>query len=91
MSSVEGDKSLMSQRQLQRWHLMGLVEGGKITLKEASDKIGVSYRQPERTWKAVKNKGIPGLIHANVSRPLPNRFLINKKYLQKTLDSEIRL
>jgi len=34
MSPMEGEKILMSQRQLQRWHLMGLVEGGKITLGE---------------------------------------------------------
>jgi len=32
MSPMEGEKILMSQRQLQRWHVMGLVEGGKITL-----------------------------------------------------------
>jgi len=31
---MEGEKILMSQRQLQRWHVMGLMEGGKVTLKE---------------------------------------------------------
>ena len=71
---MEGDKILMSQRQLQRWHLMGLVEGGKITLKEASEKIGVSYRQAKRIWRAVKERGARGLIHGNVGRPPPNRI-----------------
>jgi hypothetical protein len=53
---MEGDKILMSQRQLQRWHLMVLVEGGKTTLKEAGEKLGVSYRQAKRIWKAVKGE-----------------------------------
>jgi transposase len=44
---------------------MGLVEGGKITLKEASEKIGVSYRQAKRIRKAVKLRGAEGVIHGN--------------------------
>lgn len=48
MSPMKEEKILMSQRQLQRWQVMGLVEGGKITLKEAKEKIGLSYRQAKR-------------------------------------------
>jgi transposase len=81
---MEGDKILMSQRQLQRWHLMGLVEGGKITLKEATEKLGVSYRQAKRIRKAVKNKGVRGLIHGNVGRPPPNR--ISERVKQQVLN-----
>ncbi len=40
MSLMEGEKILMSQGQLQRWHVMGLVEVGKVTLKEAGEKNG---------------------------------------------------
>ena len=50
----------MSQRQLQRWHVMGLVEAGKITLKEAGEKIGVSYRQAKRIRRAVRVRGGEG-------------------------------
>ena len=64
----------MSQRQLQRWHVIGLVEVGKITLKEAGERIGVSYRQAKRIRKAVRQKGAKGLIHGNVGRPPPNRI-----------------
>ena len=71
---MEGEKILMSQRQLQRWHVMGLVEVGKITLKEAGEKIGVSYRQAKRIRRAVRQKGAKGVIHANVGRPPPNRI-----------------
>jgi len=31
---MEGEKILMSQRQSQRWHLMGFVEAGKTTKDE---------------------------------------------------------
>jgi len=53
---------------------MGLVEVGKITLKEAGEKIGVSYRQAKRIRRAVRQKGAKGLIHGNVGRPPPNRI-----------------
>jgi transposase len=71
---MKGEKILMSQRQLQRWHLMGLVEGGKITLKEANEKIGVSYRQSKRIRRAVREKGMKGLIHGNMGRPSNHRI-----------------
>ena len=64
----------MGQKQLQRWHVMGLVEVGKITLKEAGEKIGVSYRQAKRIRKAVRQKGAKGLIHGNGGRPPSNRI-----------------
>ncbi len=64
----------MSQRQLQRWHVMGLVEAGKITLKEAGEKIGVSYRQAKRIRKAVKLRGTQGVIHGNTGRAPSNKM-----------------
>ena len=71
---MEGEKLFVTQRQLHKWRIMGLVEVGKITLKEAGEKIGVSYRQAKRLWKAVKETGAKGLIHGNVGRPPPNRI-----------------
>ena len=71
---MEGEKLLVTQRQLHKWRIMGLVEVGKITLKEAGEKIGVSYRQAKRLWRAVKERGAKGLIHGNVGRPPPNRI-----------------
>ena len=65
---MEGEKLLLSQSQLQRWHLMKMVEVGKITLKEAGEKIGVSYRQVKRIRRPLKEKGIRGLIHGNTGR-----------------------
>ena len=51
---MEQEKILMGQRQLQRWHVMKMVEVGKITLKETSEKIGVSYLQARRIRRAVR-------------------------------------
>jgi transposase len=52
---------------------MGLVEGGKITLGEAGKKIGVSYRQAKRIKRALRVKGIKGIVHGNTGRIPWNR------------------
>lgn len=64
----------MGQRQLQRWHLMKMVEVGKITLKEAGEKIGVCYRQAKRIRRVLREKGIRGLIHGNTGQPSHHRL-----------------
>jgi hypothetical protein len=40
---MEKEKILMGQRELKRWHLMEMVKVGKITLREAGERIGVNY------------------------------------------------
>ena len=52
---------------------MGLVEAGKITLKEAAGKIGLSYRQTKRIRKQVREKGVRGVIHGNMGKPSNHR------------------
>jgi transposase len=71
---MEQEKILMGQKQLQRWHLMKMVEVGKITLREAGEKIGVSYRQAKRIGRAIRERGIKGLVHGNRGRPSNNRL-----------------
>jgi transposase len=71
---MEQEKILVGQRELKRWHLMELVKAGKITLREAGEKIGVSYRQAKRIGRAIRDKGIKGLIHGNRGRPSNNRL-----------------
>jgi transposase len=81
---MEGEKILLSHRQLQRWHLIKMVEVGKITLREAGEKIGVSYRQAKRIRRAIKEKGMRGLIHGNTGRPSLRRLseVLRQKVLQ---------
>jgi len=64
----------MGQRELKRWHLMELAKAGKITLKEAGEKIGVSYRQAKRIRRAIRERGIRGLVHGNRGRPSNHRL-----------------
>jgi len=81
---MKGDKITLSQRQLQRVRVMSLVEAGKITLKEAADKIGRSYRQAKRIWKGVKEEGVKGVLHGNTGKPSNYRTPgeVQKKILQ---------
>ena len=66
----------MGQRQLQRWHLIKMVEGRKMTLREAGEKMGVSYRQAKRIRRAIRERGIKGLVHGNRGQPfLPSGSL----------------
>ena len=47
---------------------MSFAEAGKITLKEAGEKMCVSYRQ------AIRGEGVKGLIHGNRGRSPGNRI-----------------
>jgi transposase len=63
---------------------MKMVEVGKITLREAGEKIGVSYRQVKRIGRVLKEKGIRGLIHGNTGRQSLHRIseMLRQKVLQ---------
>jgi transposase len=71
---MKGEKIELSQRQLQRFRVMGFVEVGRITLREAAGKMGLSYRQAKRIWKRVRAKGAQGLMHGNTGRSPQNRI-----------------
>ena len=66
---METENILMGQKQLQRWHLIKMVEGRKMILREAGEKMGVSYRQAKRIRRAIRDRGIKGLVHGNRGRP----------------------
>jgi len=61
----------MSQKERQRYHLLKMVIGGKITLKETDTLMGVSYRQAKRLKRRLISEGAKGLIHGNRGRPSP--------------------
>jgi transposase len=64
----------MGQRELRRWHLMELAKVGKITLREAGEKMGVSYRQAKRIRRAIRERGIKGVVHGNRGQPSNHRL-----------------
>jgi transposase len=71
---METEKIPMGQKQLQRWHLIKMVEGRKITLREAGEKMSVSYRQAKRIRRAIRDRGMKGLVHGNRGRPSKRRM-----------------
>ena len=68
---MRGDIIAMSQKERQRYHLLTMVIGGRITLKEAGRVMGVSCRQAKRLKKKLNTVGAKGLIHGNRGRPSP--------------------
>jgi hypothetical protein len=62
---MEQEPILIGQKQLQKWDLMEMVKAGKITLKEAGEKIGVSYRQAKWIRRTIRERGIGALVHGN--------------------------
>jgi len=71
---METEKILMGEKQWQRWHLIKMVEGRKITLREAGEKMEVSYRHAKRIKRAIRERGIKGLVHGNRGRPSKRRI-----------------
>lgn len=63
----------MSQRELQRDHIMRQVIQGMISLREASELMDVSYRQAKRIKATYSREGPRGLIHGNRGRASPHR------------------
>jgi len=74
----------MSQKERQRYHLLKMVIGGKITLKETDNLMGVSYRQAKRLKKKLISKGAKGLIHGNRGRASPKA--LSRELAEKILE-----
>ena len=53
----------MSRKERRRLVVLHQVETQAVTLKEASERMGVSYRQGKRIWKRWREEGESGLIH----------------------------
>ena len=53
----------MSQRERQRMGIMVGVKEGELSLVEAADVLGLSYRQTKRVWRRYRADGDKGLGH----------------------------
>ena len=47
----------MSVRELKRAAVLGRVKAGDVTLRQASELMGVSYRQAKRLWQRFRRRG----------------------------------
>jgi len=85
----------MSQKERQRYHLLKMVIGGKITLKETGSLMGVSYRHAKRL-KKIKGSNLllslanfycltPSVIHQNRRKNLMLELQISSGIAQLRL------
>jgi len=75
----------MSEKERYRLGVLGQVECGALTLREAGELIGVGYRQVRRIHKRFRSGGASGLIHAACGR------LSNNRLSQETRDQVLDL
>lgn len=63
----------ISERDIGRHHLLRMVLDERLTLAEAAEKMGMSYRQAKRLRKSFESDGIVGLLHGNQGRTPANK------------------
>jgi transposase len=59
----------MTQRQITRYHTVMKSLTGELTVKEASDALGLSERHVIRLRNGVKTEGAASLVHKNKNKP----------------------
>ncbi|MGD0897941.1 MAG: ISNCY family transposase [Thermoguttaceae bacterium] len=62
----------MSRKERKRLEAFSRVKTGGMTLVEASERLGLSYRQTKRAWSRYQSEGDAGLVHRLRGRG-PNR------------------
>lgn len=60
---MKGDRLEMSGKERRRMLALGQVQAGRLTLVEASERLGLGYRQAKRIWARWRACGEAGLIH----------------------------
>src|ERR1043166_8889076 len=68
LREVELGRTAMSEREMRRAAVLAQVKGGSWTLKEAAERMDLSYRQAKRLWKRYGKEGAKGLVHGNAGR-----------------------
>jgi transposase len=63
----------ITQRDINRNHVLRMALEGKVSLSEAAGILGISYRHAKRLKKKLMEKGISGLPHGNRGRPPSNK------------------
>lgn len=63
---------VLSRKEAHRGHVLEQVDQQALTLKEAAQIMGISYRQAKRIHKRWKEAGLAGLCHGNRGRPVHN-------------------
>jgi transposase len=61
-------RTSLSGRELQRGEAFGRVASGSLSLRQACDLLGLSYRQGKRLWSRYRTGGAAGLQHGLCGR-----------------------
>lgn len=78
----------ISEQDIGRHHLLRMVLDGRLSLTEASEKMGLSYRQAKRLKKSFECDGIAGLLHSNRGRVPVNKISDDLRSKVLTLSEE---
>lgn len=78
-----GDKLIMSKKERTCKTILECVKRGELTQIEASNRLGLSYRQVKRRYKRFIAEGDAGLVHR--SRGKPGTRCLGKEHREKAL------
>ncbi len=78
----------MTLRDADRYALMKQIESQKITIKEASHVLGISYRQARRLWRRYQREGPKGLVSKRKGKPSNHQMSRGVKEKAMTLVKE---
>lgn len=85
---MRGEKNyLMSQKQLNRFHVLSMVIANKMTNSEAAESLSLSVRQIIRLKKGVFNQGPSFLIHKN--KKLKPAHAFSDAFIQKIVSLKV--
>lgn len=86
------DRLIMSKKELERKSLLEAHKCGKLSLKDISKRLEISYRQVKRIWRSYQAEGDKGLQHQNRGKKPQNAYeegckenilkLYQKKYFE---------
>lgn len=74
----------MSRKERDRLAVFQQVRAGFVSLKEASERLSLSYRQTKRAWRRFCREGATGLVHA--ARDMPSNRAKPKEFKKQVLD-----
>ena len=63
------ERILMSAQERRRLEVFSRIQSGEMRLVEASELLGLSYRQTKRVWSRYQQQGDAGLVHKGRGRP----------------------
>lgn len=85
------DRIIMSQKELRRKSIFDLVKLDQISQIDASERLGLSYRQTKRSYQRYLREGDQGLVHKSRGKSSPRAYAEAKQqalklYQEKYLD-----